>query len=173
MHSHRAGRDVRIVGDPPRCVVTRGSQHLDFLLVRIAGDRVGLPLRGVLETMRPPPCAPLRGAAPWVLGVSVIRGAPTPVVDLGRALGRRDGDAGPGERQRVVTVQAGERTVALAVDEVLGIRRVLSSSLHALPPLLEPGDRLVEALGVLDEQLLLVLREGRLLPEDAVPPGGA
>jgi len=155
----------------PRCVVTRGSQHLDFLLVRIAGDRVGLPLRGVLETMRPPPCSPLQGAAPWVLGVSVIRGTPTPVVDLGRALGR-DVAGSPSERQRVVTVHAGERTVALAVDEVLGIRRVLASSLQALPPLLDPGDRLVEALGVLDEQLLLVLREGRLLPDDAVPPGG-
>lgn len=153
--------------------MTRASQHQDFLLVRVAGDRVGLPLRGVLETMRPPPCSALQGAAPWVLGVSVIRGAPTPVVDLSRALGRTDPGAATSERQRVVTVRAGERTVALAVDEVLGIRRVLSTSLQALPPLLDPGDRLVEALGVLDEQLLLVLREGRLLPEDAAPPGGA
>jgi purine-binding chemotaxis protein CheW len=157
----------------PRCVVTRDSQHLDFLLVRVAGDRVGLPLRGVLETMRPPPCSTLHGAAPWVLGVSVIRGAPTPVINLGRALGRFDGAASASDRQRVVTVRAGDRAVALSVDEVLGIRRVLASSLQALPPLLDPGDRLVEALGVLDEQLLLVLREGRLLPEDAVPPGGA
>jgi CheY-like chemotaxis protein len=49
----------------------------------MAGARAcAFPLHHVGETMRPLPIKPLAGTPGFVCGVSVIRGTPTPVVDL-------------------------------------------------------------------------------------------
>jgi purine-binding chemotaxis protein CheW len=132
-------------------------------LVLVVGTRsYAVPLGLVRETMRPLPIEPLAGVPPFVRGLSIIRGVPTPVIDLGGLLGA------PAERaQRFVTVQAGERQVALVVDSVLGVRSLASAAFGALPPLLQgaPAEA-IEAVGTLDAQLLLVLRASRLVPDD-------
>jgi purine-binding chemotaxis protein CheW len=57
--------------------------------------------------------------------------------------------------------------VALAVAAVIGMRQLDPASMTEMPPLLR-GARadVVEAIGVLDAQLLLVLGTGRLLSEE-------
>lgn len=128
-----------------------------------AGARIcALPVESVVETMRPLPVAEVAGAPAWVLGVAMIRGAPLPVVDLDAMLGgRRATDV-----SRFVTVRVAERQVALAVAAVLGVRAIAPATLGAMPPLLsDAGAAIVEALGVLDRELCLVVRAGRLMPE--------
>jgi len=122
---------------------------------------LALPLDDVVETMRPLPGEPLAGAPRFVRGISVIRGAPVPVVDAASLLGIGDSHAA-----RLVTLRVGDRRVAVAVDAVLGIRALPPESLQELPPLLrEAGSGVVEAIGVLDAELLLVLQSVRLVPE--------
>ena len=136
------------------------------LICRVQTRLCALPLEHVVETLRPLPVERVPGAAPFVLGLAVIRGAPLPVVDSARLLGADDARAG-----RFVTVNAGNRRVALAVDCVLGVRAVAPESLHALPPLLHQADTdVIAAIGLLDAELLLVLRSARLLPDQAVLP---
>lgn len=103
------------------------------------------------------------GAPSFVRGAAIVRGAPTPVIDLAALLGVCDGARG----SRFVVVRAGGRRVALEVDEVVGIRWVPGAALAEAPALL--GSTLpehVETLGALDGQLLAVLGCARLLPED-------
>jgi purine-binding chemotaxis protein CheW len=136
------------------------------LICRVQTRLCALPLEHVVETLRPLPVEPVAGAPPFVLGLAVIRGAPLPVVDSARLLGAHDARAG-----RFVTVNAGNRRVALAVDCVLGVRAVAPESLHALPALLHQADTdVIAAIGLLDAELLLVLRSARLLPDQAVLP---
>src|ERR1700730_16243911 len=136
------------------------------LICRVQTRLCALPLEHVVETLRPLPVEPVAGGPPFVLGLAVIRGAPLPVVDSARLLGADDARAG-----RFVTVNAGNRRVALAVDCVLGVRAVAPESLHALPPLLHQADTdVIAAIGLLDAELLLVLRSARLLPDQAVLP---
>jgi purine-binding chemotaxis protein CheW len=97
----------------------------------------------------------------------MLRGAPVPVIDAARLLGDDDAPA-----QRYVSLAIGERRVALAVGEVLGVRAVPPDSVQALPPLLqEAAADSVAAIGRLDAELLLVLSSTRLLPDTswAVP----
>jgi purine-binding chemotaxis protein CheW len=116
----------------------------------------------VIETMRPLPVEPISGIPSFVLGVSIVRGVPTPVVDLGTLLGMPGGIAG-----RFVTLRVGDRQVALSVDEVLGVYNLDSSTTQELPPLFQGASRdIIEAMGTLDTQLLVVLRQGWELPED-------
>lgn len=117
----------------------------------------------MLETLRPLPLRPLKATAAFVCGLSVIRGAPVPVVDLSAVIGSPRADS----IRRWVTVRLGDRRVALAVEGVLGIRELEDSTLQALPPLLRDANRgLIEAVGMLDSELLMVLEAGRLLPEE-------
>src|SRR5580692_5756315 len=57
------------------------------LLCRVQARWCALPLRHVIETMRPLPTSPIPGAPAFVDGLAVIRGAPVPVVSLSRLLG--------------------------------------------------------------------------------------
>lgn len=132
------------------------------MLVLVAGARrCALPLAAVRETMRPLPAVPVAGAPAFVLGAAVIRGEPTPVVDLAALLG--DHAAGI---TRYVTVEAGGRTIALAVDAVGGVEAVDRGALAELPPLLGGAGDAVVALGAVDGALLALLETSALLPAE-------
>lgn len=132
------------------------------LLVRVQTRVCAVPLMHVVETMRPLPLEPIAGMPSFVRGVSIIRGIPTPVVDLGVVLGAPGGVA-----ERLVTLRLGNRQVALSVDAVLGLHDLDLSTIQELPPLLRgaPQD-IIEAISTLDEEILVILREGWELPNE-------
>ncbi len=131
------------------------------LVCRARARLCALPLEAVVETMRPLPVNELPGAPPFVRGVSLIRGAPVPVVDVGRLLG----DAGSAGATRFVVLRLGERRVALAVEAVLGLRELPSQQLAELPPLLRDAAEVVPRVAALDSELLHVLAAARLVPD--------
>jgi purine-binding chemotaxis protein CheW len=142
-----------------------GGPSVPTLIVRAGGQTCALPVRSVVETLRPGAIAPIPGAPAFVRGVMAIRGAPVPVVDLASLLGRGSSANGA----RLVVARAGERRVALWVDAVVGISPHQPAQLDELPPLLaEIRAELVEKIGMLDSELLLVLRASRLLPPGAL-----
>lgn len=105
------------------------------------------------------PVEPLAGAPAFLRGIAVIRGAPVPVLDLGRLLGQAR--ATPA---RIVTVQAGGRILGLAVAEVLDVRREDEVGSHGAVPLLrEAAQEVVSTIGSLDSEALLFLEELRVL----------
>jgi len=140
------------------------SPREKVLIVEV-GERVcAMPLANVIETMRPLPLEEISGAPSSVRGVAVIRGIPTPVVDLGAILGTTS----RATAERFVTVRAGDRSVALLVDAVLGIRELDGlAALRQLPPLLQGASNdVVQTIGTLDGQFLSVLRSSWALPNE-------
>jgi len=112
--------------------------------------------------MRPLPTETLAGAPPFVRGVAVIRGGPVPVIDLARLLGQSKAAS-----TRYVTVRAGQRILALAVGEVLGLKRDDETGAKTMVPLMrEAAQNSVSAIGALDSEALLFLSTLRLLPEE-------
>jgi purine-binding chemotaxis protein CheW len=62
-------------------------------------------------------------------------------------------------------MRVGVRRIALAVDEVVGVRAVPSSCLGELSPLIgETSAQIAEAVGTLDGDLLVVLENARIVP---------
>lgn len=135
------------------------------MLIVAAGARAcAIPLRHVVETMRPLSIAPVAGTPRFVRGVSVIRGAPTPVVDLRALLEDGEHSATFG---RFVTLKLGDRRVAIGVDGVVGLRHLDSAQLGELPPILGVvAADLIEAIGTRDAELLVVLRAARVVPDE-------
>jgi len=131
-----------------------------LLLSQVGSRLCGVPLEHIDEIMRPLAIVPLAGAPSFVLGAAVIRGRPVPVLDAQSLLGLPRSPP-----SRFITLKAGQRTVALAVSAILGVRSVAPEALGDLPPLLQPGGELLAAIGSLDDQLLLVLRTSFLVPD--------
>jgi purine-binding chemotaxis protein CheW len=134
------------------------------LLVRAGGQLYVLPLEHVEETMRPLAVRAVAGVPPFVRGLAVVRGVPVPVVDAKCVCGK---DKRSSDVTRFVALKVADRRIALAVDQVLGVRRIDRILLSDLPPLLSAaGEEVVSAIGTLDTELLMVLRSGKLVPED-------
>jgi len=138
------------------------SKQSRTLVVGVKGRLCAVPLTHVIEIMRPLSVEPISDIPSFVQGISIIRGIPTPVVDLGALLGMPNGVA-----DRFVTLRVGERQVALSVDSVLGVRELDLSKIGELPPLLQGASKdAIEAMGTLDEQLLVVLYASWELPDE-------
>jgi purine-binding chemotaxis protein CheW len=147
----------------PRTASSLGRGPQANLIVAAGSRACAIPVSHVVETMRPLPIE-LIGVAPrFILGLTVIRGVPVPVVSLEAIVG----SGGTGAISRFVALRLGERAVALAVTAVIGLRELDEVRVEDMPPLLrEAQGDVVEAIGVLDAQLLLVLRASRIVREE-------
>jgi purine-binding chemotaxis protein CheW len=132
-----------------------------YLISRTHSWLCALPIASVRETMRPLPCEPLAQMPPFLLGVSIIRGAAVPVINVASLLGFSD----PAQFRRIVTLKVGERAIALAVEEVVGIRAIALGSEQTPPLLHRVAEDAVSAIATLDQQLLYVLESACLVPE--------
>jgi purine-binding chemotaxis protein CheW len=138
------------------------SDLASWLVCRAGTHLCAMPLQDVLEVMRMLPIEQLSGAPSYVRGLCIIRGSPVPVVDTGLLIG--DQVTRP---ERLVAISIGGRSVALAVEAVVGIRAIGVGASEQLPPLLrDAAVEAVAAIGTLDAELLLFLRTARIVPED-------
>lgn len=138
-----------------------GGSVSTALLVRVGAHMCALKLAHVVEVMRPLTVEILTGAPKIVSGLSVIRGSPVPIVSLSTLFDSTT------PATRLVVVRTGDKHVALAVDEVIGIRKFPFSTLSATPSLLRgAASGLVETIGALDSELYLVLNTATIIPEE-------
>lgn len=124
-----------------------------------------LRLDEVIETMRPLETQPLAGTPAFVLGISVLRGVPTPVIDVARLLGGGSGKTE--EPRRYIAVRTERGAVALAVGPVIGIRTIDASATGGHPALLGTrSSRLVAGVGTVGSEPLLLLQSMRAVPDE-------
>ncbi len=136
--------------------------HSQWLLCRAGEHLCAIPIEHVIETMRLLPIEAVSGAPPYVRGLTIIRGAPVPVIDTGLLVGER-----ATRSTRLVTVRTGRRTIALTAEAVMGVSTMAPDKLSQFPPLLRAcASEAIEAIGMLDAELLFFLRAARIAPED-------
>lgn len=134
------------------------------LIFRAGPLLCALNLDEVVETMRPIETRALAGTPSFVRGITVLRGVPTPVIDVSRLLG---GGAGAQEPERYLAVRTERGAVALATGEILGIRNVEAESTGGHPALLGGrSTRLVAGVGILGTEPLLLLQSMRAVPDE-------
>jgi purine-binding chemotaxis protein CheW len=140
------------------------------LICRVRSLCCALRVSHVVETMRPQPVEPLASAPGFVMGVAVIRGVAVPVVDVGALLGSSE----PPRPTRFITLAIGKRSVALAVEGIVGVRILPDDALEELPPLLRDASLdAVERIGTLDASLLVVLRTARIVTDAVLTQEGS
>lgn len=139
----------------------QASKAQAWLACQSAAHICALPLAAIVETMRPMPREAFPKAPPFVSGIAIIRGVPTPVVDM-RAL---MGEPSSQEAGRYVTVRINERVVALAFDAVLGIHTLEARNVMGLPPLLKNiAGETISDVAARDSDLLLFFEASLIFP---------
>jgi purine-binding chemotaxis protein CheW len=136
---------------------------MDESALAFRADRhlVAMRLGYVTEVVRPLPVEPLAGVPPFVRGFCVLRGVPTPVVDIRVLLGGEPAAAArPG---RFVGTSTDRSTVALAVDEIIGIRNLPLDLLYDLPTAFAPD--MCESVAAAGVEPMLVLSSARVVPD--------
>jgi len=142
----------------------RATEVSPVLVVMVGTRACAIPLHHVAETMRPLPIQSVAGMPNFVRGVSVVRGTPTPVVDLKALLENSENSLSYG---RFVSLKLEERRVVIGVDSVVGLKHLDSAQLGELPPLLrDVNTDLIESFGTRDAELLLVLRAAHIVPDE-------
>ena len=97
---------------------------MGYLLIRVSGDRYGLPIEEVVEVVDDAKAETVPGAQLAVRGIARIRGRMVPVVHLGALL---TGRSPPNEcAHTVVVVRCGDRRVAFEVDDADAVVRETS-----------------------------------------------
>jgi purine-binding chemotaxis protein CheW len=115
----------------------------------------------LIELMRPLPMEAMPGAPSCVGGVSIVRGAPLPVVIVSRLF-----EGAEDQPERLVVVHTGSHRIGLAVDAVLGFRSLAEAKFAALPPLLSAASAAaVAAIGAVDGEFLRLLGTAGLIPD--------
>lgn len=110
-----------------------------YLLIRVSGERYGLPIEEVMEVVDDAKTETVPGAQHAVRGIARIRGRMVPVVHLEALL---TGCSPPSERAHtVVVVRWGDRRVAFEVDDADAVVR-------EVPVSVLPGARLPWISGV-------------------------
>lgn len=137
-----------------------------FLVFRLNTVVCAIPLKHVSEVMRPLPLDKFASLPHFYAGVSVIRGIPTPVLDLKKTLGVDDEET-PSRRERFVLVDSEKQKIACLVDEVLGIEDIDPQFITKTLGFFQKANRdLITGMGTLDQKLLLVLESLVTLPEE-------
>ena len=154
--------EVTAPGRPIAMGSEKRQAPIAWLLCRAGSHHFALPMQHVVETMRMLPVEKVAGCPPIVCGFSVIRGAPTPVIDAALLF---DGEPGPYER--LVTVRTGKRTIALAMQAVVGVWELTDDELDDLPPLLGNVEA-IAGLTTFDQHLVFLLRAVRIIPDDVL-----
>lgn len=140
------------------------------LVFRAGSLLCALRLDDVIETMRPLGTRPLAGTPAFVRGVSIVRGVPTPVIDVARLLGDEQAQVA-----RFVAVRTERGSVAFATGPVLGIRSTTVDAGARHARLLGAVGQLVAGVGTLDAEPLLLLQSMRVVPDEvwAAAAGGS
>jgi purine-binding chemotaxis protein CheW len=97
----------------------------DLLVIRLAQASYAMPLAGLAGVFHDRQVTSLPGAAPGLLGIAGFRGALVPVYDLRALLGLA---AGPAGQWLALATGAGQGSIALAFDQLLGHLRMPRSA---------------------------------------------
>lgn len=126
---------------------------LNLAVWRIEDQQYALPVTVVERVLPMVAVSPLPHAPSMALGVINLHGTVIPVLDLRRRFGFTVRDYGL--NAHLLIARTLRRTLALAVDEVLGVRQVAVASVTA-PAAVLPGLSHIAGIVTLDDGLLFI-----------------
>ena len=129
------------------------SPAIKLVVFDIEGQRYALPLNDVERVLPMVAVSPLPQAPAVVLGVINLHGQVIPVLDLRCRFGLPLCDYGL--TARLLVVRTSRRILALAVDEVLGVREIAQETITR-PDALLPGIGHIAGIVTLPDGLLFI-----------------
>lgn len=128
-----------------------------YLVFEVARSSFALPVSVIREIVLLPELQPALEQPPFVVGLTNLRGAVFPVIDLQLRLGQKPTNYTVDDHMLVL--ERGGKKVALVVNQVLGVKRIDDSFIDSASS--EPGtlsgQRFVTGTARVDERIVLML----------------
>lgn len=142
------------------------SNEAELLTFRIGDHEYSVDIMSVREIRGWTRATSLPHSPDYVRGVINLRGTVLPVVDLSLRLGIDTEE--PSERNVIIVVDIGGRTVGLRVDAVSDILSIRRDGMQPPPELAADADQsFVNALTIIDGRMVRVLDLPSVLPSGA------
>lgn len=129
------------------------QENVQLVAFRLLDGRYGLELATVERVLPMVAVSPLPGAPAAVLGAVNLQGRAVPVVDLRVRFGLAA--RAPEVSDHLLVARTAKRTVALPVDEALGVMDVAATAV-ADPDEVAPGVELLSGVAALADGLLYI-----------------
>jgi len=139
---------------------------------RVGPETFGLPIAAVREIVRIPQITAVPNAPHYIEGVINLRGKIIPVVDLRKRFGA--GAVESSNRNRIVVVALGDRSIGLIVSSASEVLRIPPSEIEDPHNVFREGDLdYITGVGKLPGRLVILLDLQRILrPEEIHNFGG-
>jgi purine-binding chemotaxis protein CheW len=141
-----------------------GSSAIELLSFHVGESEYSVEIMSVREIRGWARATSLPHSPAFVRGVINLRGAVLPVIDLALRLGLTSEE--PTDRNVIIVVDTGERSVGLRVDSVSDILSIPTDHLQPPPDMTADKDHhFVQALTILEGRMIRVLDLEQVLPE--------
>ncbi|UWP97290.1 chemotaxis protein CheW [Aliiroseovarius crassostreae] len=140
------------------------GDEIELLSFLVGGQDYSVDIMSVREIRGGAQATSLPHAPSYVKGVINLRGTVLPIVDLAKRLGmHEDKDS---ERNVIIVVAIGERTVGLVVDAVSDILAISEQDMQPPPEMRADQKRnFVSALTIVEDRMIRILDLNAVLPE--------
>ena len=140
-----------------------GQKEIELLSFYVGDHEYSVDIMSVREIRGWTKTTSLPHSPPFVRGVINLRGTVLPVVDLALRLGLEATE--PVERNVVIVVDGGGRTVGLRVDAVTDILSIPVAELKPPPEIAaDAADTFLRALTIVDDRMVRVLDLTSVMP---------
>ena len=142
------------------------GDEIELLSFRVGDSEYSVEIMSVREIRGWTRATSLPHSPSYVRGVINLRGAVLPVVDLAMRLGLEAEE--PTERNVIIVVDIGGRTVGLRVDAVSDILSVAQGQLQTPPEMsADRGQGFVRALTIVEGRMIRILDLPQVVPAGA------
>jgi purine-binding chemotaxis protein CheW len=130
-------------------------EELEFLTFFLGAEAYGIPVKDVREVLRVRTLTPVPNAPAHILGVTSLRGAVLPVIELSTRLGLTPQQRN--EKSRIVVVGTEEEDVGLVVDRVTGVLRIMPDMIKPAPEHIVQGAAYLAGIARREDKLFILL----------------
>jgi len=142
--------------------VTTSAAPREFMKFALGQEQYGIDICAVQEIRSYEAPTSIADAPPHVLGVTNLRGAIVPVMDLRLQFGMDK--CQPDEQTVVIVVELEKRLAGFVVDRVLDVEQLAPEQIKPAPAMsLVSGRNSISAIGTLEQEILILLDVHKLL----------
>jgi purine-binding chemotaxis protein CheW len=131
------------------------APEVELLSFRLGGEAYAVWVKDVREVLTIRELTLVPNAPSYMLGVTSLRGAMLPVIDLCKRLGLAPGLRD--EKSRIIVVSPDEEDVGLIVDRVTGVVRTMPDTIKPTPENIEQGGEFLRGIVRKDDTLYILL----------------
>jgi Chemotaxis signal transduction protein len=137
------------------------ERELQLVIFRLATEEFGLPITKVQEIIRMVSITKLPQAPSFMEGIINLRSRIIPIIDLRKRFGLAVTEHN--DDTRIIVVEVNGQTIGVVVDAVTEVVRLPEANVEPPPPAFVLDAKYIEAVGKLDERLLILLNIDNIL----------